>query len=94
MVTSSPGAGEVFPQRGSQAINLDAKVLSAMRKIPAVLLALPLGELAKPEALTERAYAVALSAKGVKCSKNFSFAPPLPQEAGAAAADCRYDPFP
>ena len=93
-VTSSPGAGEVFPQRGSQAINLNAKVLSAMRKIPAVLLALPLGELAKPEALTERAYAVALSAKGVKCSKNFPAAPPLPQEAGAAAAVCRYDPFP
>ena len=92
--TSSPGAGEVFPQRGSQAINLNAKVLSAMRKIPAVLLALPLGELAKPEALTERAYAVALSAKGVKCSKNFPAAPPLPQEAGAAAAVCRYDPFP
>ena len=67
-----------LPQRGSQAINLDAKGLSAMRKIPAVLLALPLGELAKPEALTERAYAVALSAKGVKCSKNFPAAPPLP----------------
>ena len=93
-VTSSPGPGELLPQRGSQAINLNAKVLSAMRKIPAVLLALPLGELAKPEALTERAYAVALSAKGVKCSKNFPAAPPLPQEAGAAAAVCRYDPFP
>ena len=93
-VTSSPGAGEVFPQRGSQAINLNAKELSAMRKIQAVLLALPLGELAKPEALTERAYAVALSAKGVKCSKNFPAAPPLPQEAGAAAAVCLYDPFP
>ena len=65
-----------------------------MRKILAVLLALPLGELAKPEALTERAYAVALSAKGVKCNKNFPAAPPLPQEAGAAAAVCLYDPFP
>ena len=43
-----PEAREVFPQRGSQAINLNAKVLSAMRKIPVVLLALPLGELAKP----------------------------------------------
>ena len=31
-----------LPRRGSQAITLDAKVLSAMRKIPAVLLALPL----------------------------------------------------
>ena len=65
-----------------------------MRKIPVVLLALPLGELSKPEALTERAYAVALSAKGAKCSKNFPAAPPLPKEAGAAAAVCLYDPFP
>ena len=70
-VTSSPGAGEVFPQRGSQAINLDAKGLSAMRKIPAVLLALPVGELSKPEALTERAYAVALSAKVSSTAKAF-----------------------
>ena len=93
-VTSSPGAGEVFPLRGSQAVKFITKVLGALRKIPAVLLALPLGELAKPEALTERAYAVILSAKGVKCSKNFPAAPPLPQEAGAAAAVCRYDPFP
>ena len=89
-----PRSGGNLSSMGSQAINLDAKVLSAMRKIPAVLLALPLGELAKPEALTERAYAVALSAKGVKCSKNFPAAPPLPQEAGAAAAVCLYDPFP
>ena len=65
-----------------------------MRKIPVVLLALPLGELAKPEALTERAYAVALSAKGAKCSKNFPAAPPLPQETGAAVTVCLYDPFP
>ena len=47
-VTSSPGAGEVFPQRGSQAVRLVAKVLGITRKLPAVLLALPLGELAKP----------------------------------------------
>ena len=52
-VTSSPGAGEVFPQRGSQAITFVAKVLGAMRKLPAVLLALPLGELS-PQ-VTERA---------------------------------------
>ena len=43
-VTSSPGAGEVFPQRESQAVSLDAKVLDVMRKFPAVLLPLPLGE--------------------------------------------------
>ena len=43
-VTSSPGAGEVFPQRESQAVRLVAKVLGAMRKCPAALLPLPLGE--------------------------------------------------
>ena len=52
-VTSSPGAGEVFPQRGSQAVKFITKVLGAMRKLPAVLLALPLGELS-PQ-VTERA---------------------------------------
>ena len=41
-VTSSPGAGEVFPLRGSQAVRLVAKVLGVMRKLPAVLLPLPL----------------------------------------------------
>ena len=43
-VTSSPGAGEVFPQRESQAVTFVAKVLGIMRKLPAVLLPLPLGE--------------------------------------------------
>ena len=55
-VTSFPGAGEVFPQRESQAVTLVAKVLSIMRKFPAVLLALPLGELSLQ--VTERAHAV------------------------------------
>ena len=54
-VTSSPGAGEVFPQRESQAVKFSPKVLGAKRNFPAVDLALPLGELAKPQALTERA---------------------------------------
>ena len=45
-------------RRESQAVNLDAKALGTKRRFPAVLLALPLGELAKPEALTERAHAV------------------------------------
>ena len=45
-VTSSPGAGEVFPQRGSQGLKSVAKVLGAMRKLPVVLLPLPLGEVA------------------------------------------------
>ena len=43
-----------------------------MRKIPAVLLALPVGELSKPEALTERAYAVALSAKVLGAMRNLA----------------------
>ena len=60
-VTSSPGAGEVFPQRGSQAVKFVAEVLSVMRKFPAVLLALPLGELS-PQ-VTERAQAVNLIVK-------------------------------
>ena len=45
-VTSSPGAGEVFPQGGSQAVKFITKVLGAMRKFLAVLLPLPLGEVA------------------------------------------------
>ena len=45
-VTSSPGAGEVFPQRESQGLKSVAKVLGAMRKLPVVLLPLPLGEVA------------------------------------------------
>ena len=52
-MTSSPGAGEVFPQRESQAVTFVAKVLGIMRKLPAVLLALPLGKLS-PQ-VTERA---------------------------------------
>ena len=75
-VTSSPGAGEVFPQRGSQAITFVAKVLGAMRKLPAVLLALPLGELSPK--VTERAHAVALSAKVSSAIRSFPVAPKLP----------------
>ena len=52
-VTSSPGAGEVFPQRESQAVKPVAKVLGIMRKLLGVLLALPLGELSPK--VTERA---------------------------------------
>ena len=40
-----------LPQRGSQAVKLVAEVLSVMRKFLAVLLALPLGELASPTGL-------------------------------------------
>ena len=44
--TSSPGAGEVFPLRESQAVKFSTKALGAMRKFSAVLLPLPLGEVA------------------------------------------------
>ena len=50
-----------IPQRGSQAVKFVAEVLSVMRKFPAVLLALPLGELS-PQ-VTERAQAVNLIVK-------------------------------
>ena len=50
-----------LPQRGSQAVKFVAEVLSVMRKFPAVLLALPLGELS-PQ-VTERAQAVNLIVK-------------------------------
>ena len=43
-------------QRESQAVKFSAKVLGAKRNFPTVDLALPLGELAKPQALTERAH--------------------------------------
>ena len=48
-------------RRGSQAGSPVAKVLGSMRKLPAVLLALPLGELS-PQ-VTERAHAVSLILK-------------------------------
>ena len=53
--TSSPSQAlpRQLPQRGSQAVKFITKVLGAMRKLPAVLLALPLGELS-PQ-VTERA---------------------------------------
>ena len=69
-VTSSPGAGEVFPQRESQAVTFVAKALGVMRKLSAVLLALPLGELS-PQ-VTERAHAVSPVAKVSDAMKNFS----------------------
>ena len=52
-----------LPQRGSQAVKLIAKVSGAMRKFPAVLLALPLGELSPK--VTERAHAVSLGTKAL-----------------------------
>ena len=57
--------GEVSPQvtERAYAVTLSTKVLSAMRKLSGVLLALPLGELANPQGLTERAHAVNLGTK-------------------------------
>ena len=68
-VTSSPGAGEVFPQRESQGLRLVAKALGEMRKFPVVLLALPLGELSPK--VTERAHGVGLVAKVLVAIRNF-----------------------
>ena len=44
--TPSQALPRQLPQRGSQAVSLDAKVLATMRKFPAVHLPLPLGEVA------------------------------------------------
>ena len=56
-------------QRESQAVKFVTKVLSITRKFPAVLLALPLGELA-PQ-VTERAHVVSLFAKVSVAIRNF-----------------------
>ena len=83
-VTSSTGAGEVFPQRESQAVKFSTKVLGIMRKFPAVLLALPLGELA-PQ-VTERAHTVALSAKVSSAIRSFPATQKAPPFGGAGIA--------
>ena len=86
-VTSSPGAGEVFPQRGSQAVKFITKVLGVMRKLLAVLLALPLrkdfprsggrcraatkGGIWHRVAMTERAHAVSPVTKVSNATRNF-----------------------
>ena len=57
-----------LPQGGSQAVKFSTKVLVIMRKFPAVLLALPLGELSPK--VTERAHAVTLRAKGSSAMRN------------------------
>ena len=56
-------------QGESQAVKFITKVLGIMRKLPAVLLALPLGELS-PQ-VTERAHAVALSAEVSDAIRSF-----------------------
>ena len=63
MVTGTPSQAlpRQLSQRESQGLRLVAKALGAMRKFPAVLLALPLGELS-PQ-VTERAHAVGFVAE-------------------------------
>ena len=60
-------------RRGSQAVSPDAKVLGIMRKLPAVPLALPLGELS-PQ-VTERAHAVSPVAEVSNAIRNLPAMP-------------------
>ena len=53
-VTSSPGAGEVFPLRESQAVTFVAKVLGAIRNLPAAAKKFPLRGSWHRTAMTER----------------------------------------
>ena len=57
-------------RRESQAVRFITKVLGTMRKLPAVLLPLPLGELS-PQ-VTERAHAVSSAAKVSSAMRNLS----------------------
>ena len=86
-VTSSPGAGEVFPLRESQAVTFVAEVLSVTRKLPAVLLALPLGELSPK--VTERAHAVSPVVKVSDAIRNLPATPeaPSPRELASRSDD-------
>ena len=61
------------PKGGKKAVNLVAKVLGIMRKFPAVLLALPLGELSPK--VTERAHAVSPIAKVLDAMRNLPGVP-------------------
>ena len=70
-VTSSPGAGEVFPQRESQGLRLIAKVSGVKRKFPAVLLPLPLGEVS-PQ-VTERAHPLPTQKAPLPCAESGAF---------------------
>ena len=74
--TPSQALPRQLSQGESQAVSLDAKVLDAMRKFPAVFLALPLGELS-PQ-VTERAHAVNIIAKVSDAIRNLATAPEAP----------------
>ena len=67
-----------LPRRGSQAVKFSTKVLGIMRKFPAVLLALPLGELSPK--VTERAHAVSPIAKVLDAMRNLPGAPEAPSQ--------------
>ena len=60
----------------AHAVKRIAKVLGAKRKLPVVLLALPLGELS-PQ-VTERAHAVSPVTKVSDATKNFAAMPKAP----------------
>ena len=62
-----------LPRRGSQAVSPEAKVLGIMRKLLAVPLALPLGELS-PQ-VTERAHAVSPVAEVSNAIRNLPAMP-------------------
>ena len=74
---------DIFPRSGGNRPSR-GRLCAATAKFPATTKAVPLGKVASPQAMTE----------GVQPTKDFPTAPLLPQEAGAAAAVCLYDPFP
>ena len=66
MVTSSPGAGEVFPLRGSQAVSSVAKVSDIIRNLPATQKAPPFGGAGIEQSeMTERVYSCTFTMRKV-----------------------------
>ena len=82
-VARAPGSPSVCSLR-SQPAPPRGRLCAATTKFPATTKAVPLGKVASLQAMTE----------GVQPTRDFPAVPPLPQEAGAAAAVCLYDPFP
>ena len=76
--TPSQALPRQLPQGGSQDLKSVTKVLGTMRKCPAALLPLPLGEVASPQAMTERAHAVCPVTKASGAMRNFPAAPEAP----------------
>ena len=70
-------------RRESQAVKFVTKVLGIMRKLPAVLLALPLGELSPK--VTERAHAVSPNAKVSDAIRNVPAMPKAPSSRGLSS---------